>query len=156
MLGLIDKAFRDRRREHIPLVYAAIYSLFFLAIIALIVVPFICIRNDAPMTSWPKVYLTNAIIFVPIALTSCAMAMLFGWLKYSRLSVIVAATIFGMTMPIAIIGTLSIPASFLHGNFFRGVSTQEGIENAVFLFLLFGFLGAAIYVTSFCRKDGDS
>jgi hypothetical protein len=43
----------------------------------------------------------------------------------------------------------------VHGSFFEGIETPEGIKNVVFLFLLFGSLGAAMYWSGFRKIKGN-
>jgi hypothetical protein len=73
------------------------------------------------------------------------MAVIYGRLKASNTNQIIAALMFGASMPIIVLGALSIPTIVLHGNPFEGIDTPEGLKNISQLFLLFGGLGIILY-----------
>ena len=151
MFGLVEKALRDRKQEHIPLAFAVIGTVYFLVIVAVAGIPLLCIFNGVPLTSWPTVYAKAAIVLTPISVASCAMAGLFGYLAYSRLSMLAGAAIFGVVLAVAVLGSLSVSGAILHGDVLRGIGTFEGIRNLAMVIAMLGSLGAALYWT-YCRK----
>lgn len=139
----------NRQPKHVPLAFAVVYSVYLFAAFAIIGLPIISLVKGVPLAAWPHVYATTSAVFVPIALASCVMAYLFGRLAYSELALPVCILLFGAAMPIVVVGFLSIPGQILHGSFWKGIGTPDGVENVVFLFLLFGFIGALLYWSGF-------
>jgi len=122
---------------------------------AVIGLPLICLVNDISVANWPRVYAVMAAILVPVALASCFLASLFGQIAYSKLAFSVSVVIFGAATPLAVFGFLSMSVFALHGSFIGGFATPEGIKNALFLFLLFGLLGAAMCWSGFRKIKGS-
>ena len=100
--------------------------------------------------SWPGIYVVwITLYFMPLALTSCVLAGLFGQLAYSRLALPVCTVLFGVATPLVFLGFTFISISIQRDSVWENFGTPEGIENAVFLFLLFGTIGAVLYWSGF-------
>jgi hypothetical protein len=101
--------------------------------------------KGTPLASWPDVYVSAFVVLVPVALTACVLALVFGLLVYSKIRTFVCVILFGIAMPLCAIGFLSVIGLILGGTFLEGIDTPEGQESIFFLVILFGFLGIGLY-----------
>ena len=101
--------------------------------------------KGVPLDAWPGAYIKFLIFIIPMGFAACVMALLYGRLVHSSISLPVCTLLFGVAMPLVFIGSLSLSVLLWHGSFLKGLDTPQGQKNVLFLFLLFGFLGSAIY-----------
>ena len=139
----------NSKPKHTALAFAVVYSLCFLAAFAVIGLPIICFINEVPMTDWPQRYVTTGAVILPMVFGSWVLAYLFGQLAYSKIALPICIFVFGFATPIVLVGFISLSVGMIHGQFLKGVDTQEGQQGLIFLFLFFGILGALMYWRGF-------
>lgn len=144
-MSLTSKLLTSTKRKNLPFAHTLLVSWYMVPGLLILGVPILLFTKEVPLRLWPDAYARVLLVLVPTWIGICLMALIYGRLRESGFHLALCSFLFGVSMPIIVIGGLSVTVWFIDGSPFEGAASPDGIKNLVFLYALFGSIGAFLY-----------